>query len=362
MSSALRLFVDVGDSSTKFALQKEGNVLALGAKKVKEGLEWDTGLQEILKEVKESHGVPSFVIVSFLSSMFRAELLSYTFARSKPELQITQKEVSTKERTVRGKATEEIMERSSSALGIVPEEFMGGALSVLKRSLDGYPVRQFQGLKGREMEFKVLATVLPKAMLNRLSRILGEGGVKRFHLVHSAEGSNGFFQKRKESAISVEVGNHMSRIGVWKEGEFLLFEQIEWGGDILTHLLAESLGMHENSAEELKARYTAGDFTPGMREKVRGLVLPEILQWSTLVRERLQAKSLVLPPRVLLMGGASVLPEIGEALVADFEELPFPGDPEISFLTPKDLGKTGFPQEKDPAYTSLFLLAHGTEQ
>ena len=144
------------------------------------------------------------------------------------------------------------------------------------------------------------------------------------------------------------------------------------GGRAFTKSIADSLELPFPRAEALKVDYSRG-IPVERHDEIAAAIANDITVWSAgveLVLEELAANDL-LPARIYLCGGGSLLPEIAVALRDErfWKRLPFSRPPEVLVIHPSDITKvrdeTGLlidPQDVTPmglAFQAIELQGEG---
>jgi cell division protein FtsA len=109
------------------------------------------------------------------------------------------------------------------------------------------------------------------------------------------------------------------------------------GGRAFTKSIADRLDLPFPRAESLKVDYARG-LPVDRRDEVAEIVRDDVAVWAAgveLVMEELAAGEM-LPSRVHVCGGGSMLPEISEAIAAEkfWKQLPFARPPEVAIMAP----------------------------
>ncbi len=250
--------------------------------------------------------------------------------------------------------------------GILPKHLRIVGLRVLKIRVDGYPVSDIIGLEGKELEFSLLITILPRPYLEKEPKglspllVLEEMGFKILQLTHEIEGLTGFLSQKPEG-LFLDVGGEKTRIFLAKKGVLEKMEEFKAGANSFSRLLSEDLGLLENESRDLMHRYAAGQLTDQSSRRIREFFEEAKRSWFFLLKEKLKKMKFgVFPPEILVFGGGAVLPEIREVLEnGNWEGISFVGQPRVRILKPSDLvGRERLPLLLDnPQYFPALLLA-----
>ena len=107
------------------------------------------------------------------------------------------------------------------------------------------------------------------------------------------------------------------------------------------------LSLNFNEAEEAKLRYSRGEMTSENKTELEKAFRGDCEVWQAGVELALEdfaqntktEEQELLPTRILLCGGGSMLPDIPDVLKTTkwSKSLPFPGNPKVEFILPKDV-------------------------
>ncbi len=143
------------------------------------------------------------------------------------------------------------------------------------------------------------------------------------------------------SAIFIDIGGGTTDIAVVSDGGVVGTKMFGLGGRAFTKRLAAALGTSFDKAEKIKIDYAAGLLAERSTKKISELLANDSQVWLSGVELALSEFSNIdlLPSRILLCGGGSVLPEILEVLsnTSWTRGLPFARKPKVNFIKPKDV-------------------------
>jgi len=175
----------------------------------------------------------------------------------------------------------------------------------------------------------------------------------------------------KLGATCIDIGAGTTTIAVFADGEFILADALAMGGHLITLDLAHAFSTPLEDAERIKTLYASAYPTPSDEREVVALpmvgdddlpqhnnttkaqiaeiIRPRMEEIFIQVRDRLTAKGLAGSgsPRVVLTGGASQLPGLGDLATNIL-------DAEVRLGRPR--GVAGLPGTADPAFAAAVGL------
>ncbi len=204
--------------------------------------------------------------------------------------------------------------------------------SVSKLSLDGAPMSALEGHRGEHVEFTVLATFLPRVVLDSLHSVLKLAGLNLASLTLEPIAAASIAlpaDLRRLNLALVDVGAGTSDIALTGAGRLSAFSMAPLAGDEVTERLADAFLLDFGQAESLKRGDPEGlghmvsDVFGNKRVLEPGQVweqaMPAVQEWAAEVAGRiLELNSGKTPQAVLLVGGGSQCPnmdlELAQAL------------------------------------------------
>ena len=200
--------------------------------------------------------------------------------------------------------------------------------TVTRWALDGQAMLALEGHSGEDVEISVLATFLPKVVLDSLNAVLRQAGLSLASLTLEPIAAVSIAvppDMRRLNIAMVDVGAGTSDIALTKDGRVAAFAMAPVAGDEITERLAEAFLLDFSQAETLKKADPASigclvtDVFGNKRvlgpAEVWEQAQPAITTWAVEVAGRIlemnQGKA---PQAVLLVGGGSQSPGMDAAL------------------------------------------------
>jgi cell division ATPase FtsA len=289
-----------------------------------------------IEEVKEQTGVEiKSVFLNLPASVFKAKIDFCSFSRKEPKEIISETEKNHIFQQVLKEIKEKISQKFSNESGILSKEISYLSLKILDMKIDGYAVSDLEGYKGKNLEFRILATFLLKFYFENFKKILESLNIKIFEIVHPVLSLINIF--KKENSVFIDIGGELSQIFWINDGKLESVDIFDIGGKNFSQTLSESLGLEEEEARVFKERYSKKELSEEVRKRIKEIFSPEIQNWFKELKIRLKNSKILLPSKISLFGGGSLLPEIEEILEeGDWEGLSFAVPPETKVILPKD--------------------------
>ncbi len=204
--------------------------------------------------------------------------------------------------------------------------------SVLRYELDGVEIRSLEGHSGEKAAIKVLATFLPKMVLDSLSAVLRLSGLGLASLTLEPMAAVELAvpeDLRRLNLCLVDVGAGTSDLALTQDGQVAAYAMVPLAGDEISEALCDSYLLDFQQAESLK-RWDPSDGEAEVRDvfgqtrrlgaaQVWDTAFPAIQRWAQEVAAKiLELNKGKAPQATLLVGGGSQCPgmeaELAKAL------------------------------------------------
>jgi len=206
--------------------------------------------------------------------------------------------------------------------------------SVINYYLEGQVIGSLVGQVGSEVRVKVIATFLPRVVVDSLLSALRKAGLEMYSLTLEPIAAMSVAippRMRLLNLALVDVGAGTSDIAVVKKGTITAYGMVPIGGDEVTERIAEEYLLDFNTAENVKCRLGENEkikFEDVLGNSIEVQTSEAIEVIRIVVRElavRVAREILVLnqkaPDAVICVGGGSLTPRFLQEL-ADCLELP----------------------------------------
>lgn len=209
--------------------------------------------------------------------------------------------------------------------------------------IDGYKVTNPIGFQGRDMAISIFNAFAPVVHLGALQTIAEELNLDLLAITaepYAVARCVGLEELNDFSSIFIDIGGGTTDIAVVRSGGVEGTRMFAIGGRVFTKTIADALGKSFDEAEQIKIDYSLGKIKKDsdLGKKISDAVENDCEVWLSGVELALEEFSDVdlLPSRIMLCGGGSLLPEISEYLAKKnwIKRLPFAKQPKVEFIKP----------------------------
>jgi cell division protein FtsA len=217
--------------------------------------------------------------------------------------------------------------------------------AVTGAQIDGYPVNNPVGFKGRHVRISIFNAFAPLVHLGALQSVAEALDLELLQIVaepYAVARVLGSEQVQQSGALFVDIGGGTTDVALVRHGGIEGTRMFALGGRAFTKSIADRLDMPFPLAEELKLDYSRG-VADARRDEVARIVADDVAIWAAgveLVMEELAGGD-QLPGRLYMCGGGSHLPEIGASLQSEefWKRLPFGRPPAVLAMSPDQVDR-----------------------
>jgi cell division protein FtsA len=218
--------------------------------------------------------------------------------------------------------------------------------AVVDVRIDGYKVTNPVGFQGRDIQVGIFNAFAPVVHISALQTIADELGLDLLSIAaepYAVARCVGLEDSAEFSSIFIDVGGGTTDIAVVRGGGVEGTKMFAIGGRVFTKSIAEVFDKTFAEAEKLKIDYSLGKIPEDSEiyEKIKRAIENDCDVWLSGVELALEdfANIELLPSKILLCGGGSLLPDIQEYLEKKswVKRLPFAKQPKVDFIKPKQL-------------------------
>lgn len=204
--------------------------------------------------------------------------------------------------------------------------------SVIKYTLDDNPIGNLVGQRGQRIGVQVIATFLPRVVVDSLVSALLRAGLEMTSLTLEPIAAAAIAvppAMRGLNVALVDIGAGTSDIALAKEGSITGYAMVPAAGDEITESLASKLLLDFNTAEEVKRQLNHKeniafvDIVGNKRElpakEIIELLQPAIVELARQIAEQILLLNGKPPQAVLLIGGGSLTPGLAPTLARQLE-------------------------------------------
>lgn len=214
----------------------------------------------------------------------------------------------------------------------VMESYLCVGYSVVQYYLDGEPIGSLTGHQGTRAKVEVIATFLPRIVIDSLSTALEKAGLEMDSLTLEPIAAMHVVvppTMRMLNIALVDVGAGTSDLAVAAEGTIRGYGMVSLAGDSITQGLAEHFLLDFRAAEKLKVELKPGQPSEcqdvfGNKltlsyEEVLAVIRPRAAKLAQTIAQELVALNGGAPKGVILIGGGSRVPGLAELLAAELD-------------------------------------------
>jgi cell division protein FtsA len=297
-----------------------------------------------LQEAEEMAGFrPKQCVIGIAGELVKGFTTAHSQERKRPSEPITDAELQKLIDGVQHEALREAERAITWETGLPQVDVRLVHAAVTGAQIDGYPVTNPVGFKGRHVRISIFNAFAPLVHLGALQTVAQQLELELLEVVaepYAVARVLGSEQVQQSGALFIDIGGGTTDVALVRHGGIEGTRMFALGGRAFTKSLADRLDLPFPRAEEIKVDYARG-LPVDQRPDVARIVSEDVAIWSAgveLVLEELAAGDL-LPGRVYLCGGGSHLPEIGAALGSEpfWKRLPFSRPPEVAIMAPEQV-------------------------
>lgn len=289
---------------------------------------------------------PNQLVLGIAGELVKGATRTIRYRRHDPEVKIHYEELKNIVHKIQWKAFEQMRGELAYETGYNEIDIKLVSAAIVDVKIDDYKVVNPIGFQGREVVMTVFNAFSPLTHYGVLQTIAAELGVpllaitsEPYALARALEGGDPNTIER--DAIFVDVGGGTTDLAVIQDQALAGTKMFTLGGRTFTKRLSNNLNVSFPEAEEIKLAYSGNRLEKQSHKIVQNALRGDTDIWLTGIRLTLQEFTSLktLPPKLLLSGGGSLLPEIKLVLTEGdwWKDLPFDHKPAIRFLHPQDL-------------------------
>ncbi len=301
--------------------------------------------EKALDQAAEESGVaPTQCVVGIAGELVKGTTTTVHYQRPAPKSKVTVGELKTIITEVQKKAFEKTRANLAWETGYSEIDVRLVNSAVVDVKIDGYKVTNPVGFQGRDISVGIFNAFAPVVHLGALQTITEGLGLDLLGVVaepYAVARSMGMEESVEFSAIFIDIGGGTTDIAVVRNGGVEGTKMFAIGGRVFTKRLANEFNLSFQEAEKLKMAYSAGELEKAKSEQMKKAIDGDCQTWLSGVQLALEEFAGVdlLPSKILLCGGGSMLPDIKKILETSewIDDLPFAKKPKVNFIRPRDV-------------------------
>ena len=295
----------------------------------------------------EAHCQPEQTIVGIAGELVKGTTTSTLTTRQQPKIPMSEQElqdiIATSQKEVLFRSRRDLAQETGYAE--IDVELVSSA--VVSVTIDGYRVSNPIGFQGRQVEVSIYTSYAPTVHLGAVQTIVEGLGLDLISVAtepYAVARCFGSQESGDVSSIFIDVGGGTTDIAVVRTGGLEGTKMFALGGRVFTKRIANHLKVPFYEAEEIKLAYTQGNLDAKDMGRVKAIISGDVEVWLSGVQLALEEFTLserfndntLLPSKIFLCGGGSLLPDLMQALEQKkwSKDLPFAKQPEVQYIKP----------------------------
>ncbi len=301
--------------------------------------------EEALQHAAEmAHEAPRQCVIGIAGELVKGTTTTVHYERDHPLTKITVSELKNIIAKVQNRAFDKTRQTLAWETGYREIDVRLVNSAVVDVRIDGYRVTNPVGFQGRDISIGVFNAFAPIVHLGALQTISEGLGLDLLAVAaepYAVARCMGLEESTDFSAIFIDIGGGTTDIAVVRNGGVEGTRMFAIGGRVFTKRVAQELDLSFGEAEKKKLEYSEGKLSEEEAERVKKGIDADCQVWLSGVELALGefGGSDLLPSKILLCGGGSLLPEIQEFLESRewVKRLPFARQPKVEFIHPSDV-------------------------
>lgn len=295
---------------------------------------------------EQAGAYPKQCVIGIAGELVKGTTTSIYFQREDPKERITVKELSEIIEQVQEKSFEKTRSTLAWETGHSEIDVKLVNSAVVDVKIDGYKVTNPVGFQGRDIQVGIFNAFAPIVHLGALQTIAEGLSLDLLSIAaepYAVARCVGMEDSAEFSSIFIDIGGGTTDIAVVRAGGVEGTKMFAIGGRVFTKSIADMLDLPFDEAEKLKLDYSADKLGDKIttKKKISEALKNDCEVWLAGVQLALEDFSNVelLPSKILLCGGGSLLPDIKEYLEKPewSKSLPFSKQPKIDFIKPNQI-------------------------
>ncbi|MFH0776017.1 MAG: cell division FtsA domain-containing protein [Patescibacteria group bacterium] len=284
---------------------------------------------------------PEQAVMGIAGELVRGATTTISYSRENPQVRIELPELRAIVQRVQTRAFDRVRRELARDTGHAEIDVKLVNAAVIDSKIDGQRSSNPIGFQGSEVTLSVFNSFAPLVHFGALQTIAAELELDLLTIAAEPFAVARCLPDEDLSAIFIDVGGGTTDLALLRGGGELTTKMFAVGGQTFTKRIAHNLNISQTEAEQIKLDYSQNKLSERKQKIVQNALSGDIDVWAAGVEVALAEMigEAELPPKILLCGGGSKLPEI-KKILADpkfSQNLPFRGKPLVKFLCPDDI-------------------------
>ena len=284
---------------------------------------------KIVQDIKQALEARQHCVLSQVGVALAGRALRTVRAGIRKEISLYEEISVDAVRNMELEAVSNILRDAASEFGT--GDFYCVGYSVLTYSLDGTTIGDLAGHYGKQMSVDVIATFLPRVVLDSMLSVLRKAGLEATNLTLEPIAAINVIippDIRRLNLSLIDIGAGTSDIALTREGTVVGYGMVPEAGDEITETLCEQYILDFNTAEIIKRQLNVNPTVHfrdilGRQHEVATALIKEQLrdrvrQFAESLSRHVVELNLQVPHAIVLVGGGSLTPLLEEELSRAF--------------------------------------------
>ncbi|MEK7097468.1 MAG: cell division FtsA domain-containing protein [Patescibacteria group bacterium] len=298
------------------------------------------------KAFEEAGVSPRQCVIGIAGELVKGTTTTVYYKRNDSKIRITVKELKEIIEQVQAKSFEKTRSELAWETGHSEIDVKLVNSAVVDVKIDGYKVTNPVGFQGRDIQVGIFNAFAPIVHLGALQTIAEGLDLDLLSIAaepYAVAQCVGLEDSAEFSSIFIDIGGGTTDIAVVRNGGVEGTRMFAIGGRVFTKSIADMFDLTFLEAEKLKLDYSTGKLgeKTETHKKISNALKNDCEVWLAGVQIALEEFSNVdlLPSKILLCGGGSLLPDIKEYLETKnwLKTLPFAKQPKVDFVKPGNI-------------------------
>lgn len=287
---------------------------------------------------------PGQLVMGIAGELVKGATRTIRYRRHEPHNKIHFEELKNIIHKIQWKAFEQMRAEMAYETGYNEIDVKLVSAAIMDIKVDDYRVTNPIGFQGNDVVVSVFNAFSPLVHYGVLQTIAAELNISLLAITaepYALARSFGSEKQEHSNVILMDIGGGTTDIAVIKDGTLAGTKMFTIGGRSFTKRLSQNLNVSFSEAEEIKLAYSGNRLEKQSHKIVQQGLKADSEVWLTGVKLTLSELTNIdmLPPKILLCGGGSHLPDLKTVLSEQdwWKDLSFSRKPHVSFAHPRDL-------------------------